>query len=75
VNFSERLEIFRAESMRHLMQKDRETCQGFVDGLASVRDRRGLRLYLHRFTCYLEILLKHVSLRSVLSDTSLSAAA
>jgi hypothetical protein len=75
VNFSERLELFRAESMRHLMQKDRETCRGFVDGLAAVRDRRGLRLYLHRFTCYLEILLKHVSMRSVLSDPSLSAAA
>jgi hypothetical protein len=75
VNFSERLAFFRNESMRHLMQKDRETCQGFVDGLAAVRDRRSLRLYLHRFTCYLEILLKHVSLRSVLSDPSLSAAA
>ena len=75
VNFSERLEIFRSQSMRHLMQKDRETCQGFVDGLVTVRDRRSLRLYLHRFTCYLEILLKHVSMRSVLSDHSLSAAA
>jgi hypothetical protein len=75
VNFSERLELFRSESMRHLMQKDRETCQGFVDGLATVRDRRGLRLYLHRFTCYLEILLKHVGQRSVLSDLSLCAAA
>jgi hypothetical protein len=75
VNFSERLEFFRAESMRHLMQKDRETCQGFVDGLAAVRDRRSLRLYLHRFSCYLELLLKHVSMRSVLSDPSLSAAA
>lgn len=75
VNFSERLELFRAESMRHLMQKDRETCQGFMDGLVTVRDRRGLRLYLHRFSCYLELLLKHVSMRSVLSDHSLSAAA
>jgi hypothetical protein len=75
VNFSERLEIFRSQSMRHLMQKDRETCQGFVDGLVTVRDRRSLRLYLHRFTCYLEILLKHVSMRSVLSNPSLSAAA
>jgi hypothetical protein len=75
VNFSERLELFRSESMRHLMQKDSETCQGFVDGLATLRDRRGLRLYLHRFTCYLEILLKHVGQRSVLSDLSLSAAA
>ncbi|HEY0173268.1 MAG TPA: hypothetical protein VGB98_19825 [Pyrinomonadaceae bacterium] len=75
VNFSERLELFRGESMRHLMQKDRETCQGFIDGLAAVRDRRGFRRYLHRFSCYLEILLKHVGQRSVLSDLSLSAAA
>ncbi len=75
VNFSERLEFFRAESMRHLMEKDRETCQGFVDGLVTVRDRRALRLFLHRFTCYLEILLKHVGQRSVLSDLSVSAAA
>ena len=75
VNFSERLELFRAESMRHLMQKDRETCQGFVDGLAAVADRRAFRLFLHRFSCYLEILLKHVGQRSVLADLTLSAAA
>jgi hypothetical protein len=75
LNFSERMELFRAESLRHLMQKDQETCQTFADGLASVRDRRALRLFLHRFTCYLEILLKHVSLRSVLADVSLDAVA
>lgn len=75
VNFSERLELFRTESMRHLMQKDRETCQNFIDGLVLLCDRRSLRLYLHRFTCYLEILLKHVSMRSVLAETPLSAAA
>ena len=73
--FSERLELFRAESMRHLMQKDRETCQGFIDGLSSLHDRRAMRLYIHRFACYLEILLKHVSMRSVLAETPLSAAA
>ena len=77
VNFAERLELFRAESMRHLMQKDQETCRSFVDGLTLpvLSDRRSLRLYLHRFTCYLEILLNHVSMRSVLAETSLSAAA
>ena len=75
INFSERLELFRGESLRHLMQKDQETCQGFIDGLALLRDRRSLRLFLHRFTCYLEILLKHVGQRSVLSDLSMSAAA
>ncbi|HEX8338510.1 MAG TPA: hypothetical protein VF621_17460 [Pyrinomonadaceae bacterium] len=77
VNFSERLELFRAESMRHLMQKDQESCQNFVDGLTLplLTDRRSLRLYMHRFTCYLEILLKHVSMRSVLAENSLSVAA
>lgn len=77
VNFSERLELFRAGSMRHLMQKDQETCRDFIDGLTLplLGDRRSFRRYLHRFTCYLEILLKHVSMRSVLADTPLSAAA
>src|SRR5215210_3967937 len=77
VNFSERLELFRAGSMRHLMQKDQETCQNFIDGLTLplLSNRRSFRLYLHRFTCYLEILLKHVSMRSVLAETSLSVAA
>jgi hypothetical protein len=77
VNFSERLELFRAGSLRHLMQKDQETCQSFIDGLTLplLCDRRSSRRYLHRFTCYLEILLKHVSMRSVLAETSLSAAA
>jgi hypothetical protein len=75
VNYSERLELFRTESMCHLMQKDQETCQNFIDGLVLLGDRRSLRLYLHRFTCYLEILLKHVSMRSVLAETTLSVAA
>ena len=77
VNFAERLELFRAGSMRHLMQKDQETCRDFIDGLTLplLSNRRSLRLYMHRFTCYLEILLKHVSMRSVLAETSLSAAA
>ncbi|HWS85418.1 MAG TPA: hypothetical protein VN282_00375 [Pyrinomonadaceae bacterium] len=77
VNFSERLELFRAGSLRHLMQKDQETCRDFIDGLTlpMLSNRRSFRLYLHRFTCYLEILLKHVSMRSVLADTALSAAA
>ena len=77
VNFSERLELFRAGSMRHLMQKDQETCQDFIDGLTLplLSDRRSARRYMHRFTCYLEILLKHVSMRSVLADTALSVSA
>ena len=73
--FKERLEHFRAGSVRHLMQKDRETCEEFAEGFAPLGDRRALRQFLHRFSCYLEILLKHVSQRSVLSDAALTAAA
>lgn len=73
--FHERLDHFRAGSMRHLMQKDRETCDEFAEGFAPPRARRARLLLLHRFSCYLEILLKHVSQRSVLSDAALSAAA
>lgn len=73
--FSARLELFREESVGHLMEKDRDTCRGFIDGLFAVRTRRAARLHLHRFACYLEILLKHVSMRSVLAESALTAAA
>ena len=73
--FSTRLEIFREGSMRHLMEKDRETCEGFIDGLTETHTRRGARLHLHRFACYLEILLKHVSMRSVLVESAMTVAA
>lgn len=74
--FNARLEHFRCDSMRHLMQKDTETCLRFVE------DFRGLpkqgetsRFFLHRFSCYLEILVKHVGMRSVLSKESQPIAA
>lgn len=75
VLFTRRLEIFREESMRHLMERDRETCQSFIDSVNTIRTRRAARLHLHRFACYLEILLKHVGMRSVLAEASPSAAA
>jgi hypothetical protein len=68
--FNTRLEIFREGSMEHLMEKDRETCEGFIDGLAAPHTRKSARLHLHRFACYLEILLKHVSMRSVLAESA-----
>jgi hypothetical protein len=73
--FSTRLEIFREGSMQHLMEKDRETCEGFIEGLAATYTRKATRLHLHRFACYLEILLKHVSMRSVLAESALTVAA
>jgi hypothetical protein len=73
--FNERLDIFRAESLQHLMEKDRQACEKFMAEFAWARDRKATRLFLHRFSCYLELLLKHVGMRSVLAGTSISAAA
>lgn len=73
--FSERLEHLCCGSISYLMQKDRETCQGFAYDFAAARMFNGLKFYLHRFACYLEILLKHVGMRSVLAGEALVAAA
>ena len=73
--FDERLDIFQAGSMQHLMEKDREACKKFIGEYAWAHDRRSKRLFLHRFACYLELLLKHVGMRSVLANYAASAAA
>ena len=73
--FSERLQHFRSESVRHLMQKDSETCLRFVEDFGAAQGGSASRFFLHRFSCYLEILLKHVSMRSVLKGAMLSLAA
>jgi len=73
--FRERLDIFCSETMQYLMEKDREACERFVGEFVWVSDRRAMRLFLHRFSCYLELLLKHVGMRSVLAGTPLSVAA
>jgi len=73
--FDERLDIFQSGSMQHLMEKDREACKKLIGEYAWARDRRSKRLFLHRFACYLELLLKHVGMRSVLANSAVSAAA
>jgi len=73
--FSERLEHFRSESVQYLMQKDSETCLRFVEDSRAIRNTDGARFFLGRFSCYLEILLKHVSMRSVLKEAPMSLAA
>lgn len=75
--FNARLEHFRCDSMRHLMQKDTETCQRFVEDFHTLPRQGGEspRFFLHRFSCYLEILVKHVSMRSVLSKEPHAVAA
>ncbi|HVF43760.1 MAG TPA: hypothetical protein VM936_12145, partial [Pyrinomonadaceae bacterium] len=66
--FSARLEHFRCDSMRHLMQKDTEACLSFVEDFRVLPNQgEPPRFFLHRFSCYLEILVKHVGMRSVLS--------
>ena len=74
--FNARLEHFRCDSMRHLMQKDTETCERFVEDFRSLRaGEEPPRFFLHRFSCYLEILVKHVGMRSVLARESAALAA
>src|ERR1043165_3156229 len=73
--FFARFEHLCTGSIRHLMQKDRETCQGFAEDFETARQFNGLKFFLHRFACYLEILIKHVGMRSVLADDALAAAA
>jgi hypothetical protein len=64
--FSERLDHFRSGSMEYLMQKDSETCVRFIEDFRVSRFSGGARFFLRRFSCYLEILLNHVSMRSAL---------
>jgi hypothetical protein len=74
--FNARLEHFRCDSMRHLMKKDSETCLRFVEDFRELPAQGETpRFFLHRFSCYLEILVKHVSMRSVLSKDSHALAA
>lgn len=74
--FSARLEHFRCDSMRHLMQKDTETCERFVEDFRTLRGgAESPRFFLHRFSCYLEILVKHVGMRSVLAREATALAA
>lgn len=74
--FNARLEHFRCDSMRHLMQKDTETCLRFVEDFRSLPAHgESPRFFLNRFSCYLEILVKHVSMRSVLAKDTQALAA
>ena len=73
--FAGRLEDFRDGSMQHLMQKDCDTCLGVIEDFETARRYGGMNFFLHRFSCYLEILLKHVSMRAVLAETAQELAA
>jgi hypothetical protein len=73
--FAERLEDFREGSMQYLMQKDSDACLGFIADFKSAQRFGGARFFLHRFSCYLELLLKHVGMRSVLAEATQELAA
>ena len=73
--FSERLDHFRAGSMQYLMQKDSETCVRFIEDFRVSRFSGSARFFLRRFSCYLELLLNHVSMRAVLSNATPKLAA
>jgi hypothetical protein len=73
--FSERLDHFRSGSMQYLMQKDCEACMRFIEDFRVSRFSGSARFFLRRFACYLEILLNHVSMRSVLTGATPKLAA
>jgi hypothetical protein len=73
--FAERFEDFRAGSMEYLMEKDCDACDEFYEEFARSREPRTQRAFLHRFSCYLEILHRHVGMRSVLADVAQEMAA
>ncbi|HST50842.1 MAG TPA: hypothetical protein VLJ61_02440 [Pyrinomonadaceae bacterium] len=73
--FVERLEDFSEGTMQYLMQKDRDACAGFIEDFKTAQRFGGARSFLHRFSCYLEILLNHVGMRSVLAGVRKEMAA
>jgi hypothetical protein len=73
--FAERLEDFSSGSIEYLMQKDRDACACFIEDFKTAQRFGGARSFLHRFSCYLELLLKHVGMRSVLAEAAQEIAA
>lgn len=73
--FAERLEDFREGSMQYLMQKDCDACLSFIEDFNAAQRFGSARFFLHRFSCYLELLLKHVGMRSVLAEEPRAVAA
>lgn len=64
----ERLHAFREGSMRHLMYKDWEAFERFIEELAAARGVVELGPVLHRFAAYLETLFGQVNMRAVLAE-------
>jgi hypothetical protein len=65
--FTMRLQDFRLRSMRYLMQKDWAMVENFAAQVPSLRTERAVKVFLHQFGSYLELLLSHVRMRAVLA--------
>jgi hypothetical protein len=64
----ERMSLFRDASLRHLMYKDWDSYEQFLEELIVARSLEDVHQILHRFSVYLETLLGHVNMRTVLAD-------
>lgn len=64
----ERLDAFRAGSLRFLMYKDWESFERFAAEVIAARGAAELTPVLHRFGTYLEALFGQINMRTVLAD-------
>jgi hypothetical protein len=62
----ERIALFRDASLKNLMYKDWDSYESFLEEIIVARRIEDVFQILHRFSVYLETLLGHVNLRSVL---------
>ncbi len=67
-DLSKKLTKFVQTSMRHLMYKDWETFERFVEEIIRTSNKKDLTPILHRFGAYLETLFGQVKMRSVLAN-------
>ncbi|GAC1400987.1 MAG: hypothetical protein NVSMB56_16150 [Pyrinomonadaceae bacterium] len=64
----EKLDEFQTGSLRHLMYKDWEAYERFVEEIIAARGATELMPVLHRFSTYLETLFGQINMRAVLAN-------
>lgn len=64
----EKLDEFQRGSLRHLMYKDWEAYERFVEEIIAARGATELTPVLHRFSTYLETLFGQINMRAVLAN-------
>ncbi|MGB8510250.1 MAG: hypothetical protein WCD76_17870 [Pyrinomonadaceae bacterium] len=67
-SLSKSLEEFREGSLHHLMYKDWESYERFIEEIEAARGATELTHVLHRFNAYLDTLFGQVSMRAVLIE-------